>query len=378
MKISYVSTFDPADVSYWSGLGHNMAKMLEGENADMEYVSNVSSKLRYPLKVKGLLYRNVLRKEFDINREPMLARQYAKEIQQRLSSNTDVIFSPSTIPVSLLETKKPKVIYTDATFAAMLGFYESFSNYCKETIKHGNYLEQMALDSSQLIIYSSDWAAKSAAEHYKINPDKIKVVPFGANMPCDRNLDDIKTIVTSRSTDTLHLLFLAVDWQRKGGDLALNIVRRLNEAGVKTKLHVVGVRTLPFERVPDCIVNHGYISKGTKEGINKLERLFRESHFLLLPSVADCTPIVYSEANSFGLACITTNVGGIPTIVRDDVNGKVFSLSEPSGEWAAYIASIFSNKKAYESLCLSSFAEYENRLNWKTAGRTIMGYMKEL
>lgn len=378
MKISYVTTFDPTDVHYWSGLGYNIAKMLEGEGADVDYVSNVQSKLKYPLKIKGLLYRKLLGKEFDINREPILARHYASMIQKRLPADSDIVFSPSSIPVSLLETKKPKVIYTDATFAGMLGFYDSFSNYCAETIEHGNFLEQAALDSSQLLIYSSDWAAKTAIDHYNINPNKIKVVPFGANIVCSRDLSDIKIIVAERSIDTLHLLFLAVDWKRKGGDLAVCVAQALNDSGIKTKLHIVGIRELPFKQVPDFIVNHGYISKSTQEGIDTIERLLKESHFLILPSVADCTPVVYSEANSFGLPCITTNVGGIPTIIKEDVNGKLFSLDADAKEWAAYISNTFTDKTSYTNLCLSSFAEYENRLNWKVAGKTIMGLMKEL
>jgi len=378
MKISYVTTFDPTDIHYWSGLGYNIAKMLEGEQADIDYVSNVESKLKYPLKVKGLLYRKFLGKEFDINREPILAKHYASMIQKRMAADSDIVFSPSTIPLSLLETKKPKVIYTDATFAGMLGFYDSFSNYCKETIEHGNQLEQAALDSSQLIIYSSDWAAQTAVDHYKVNPKKIKVVPFGANISCDRTINDIRTIVSQRSSDTLDLLFLAVDWKRKGGDLAVRIAQALNDAGIKTKLHVVGIREFPFKQIPDFIVDHGYISKSTPEGIAKLEGLFKQCHFLVLPSVADCTPVVYSEANSFGLPCITTNVGGIPTIIQNDVNGKVFPLTADAKEWSAYIANVFADKTVYTDLCFTSFAEYQNRLNWKVAGKTIMGLMKEL
>lgn len=352
--------------------------MLENQNVDIDYIGNLQTQLNFILKLKRRAYRKFSKKMFDISREPFIAKQYAEQVQMKLNSNTDIVFSPGSIPIALLKTKKPKVFYTDATFAGMLGFYDSFSNLCSETIKHGNYLEKRALETSKLVIYSSDWAAKTAIDNYHINPDKIKVVPFGANIDCKRNLNDIKDIINSRSIKTLNLLFIGVDWIRKGGDLAVNITKKLNDLGIKTTLHIVGIEKLPFENTPDYIVNHGYISKSSQEGISKIEQLFINSHFLLLPSVADCTPVVYSEANSFGLPCISTNVGGIPTIIRNDINGKIFSLKSDIAEWSNYISNIFTDKSKYNALCLSSFGEYENRLNWNVAGKTIMNLMKDI
>lgn len=378
MKISYVTTYDALDIHNWSGLGYSIAKMLENQNADIDYIGNLQTQLNLSLKLKQRAYRRFSKKKFDISREPFIAKQYAKQVQMKLNSTSDIVFSPGSIPIALLETKKPKVFYTDATFAGMLGFYDSFSNLCSETIKHGNYLEKVALETSDLIIYSSDWAAKTAIDNYSIDPNKIKVVPFGANMICKRNLNDIKEIINNRSSDTLNLLFMGVDWIRKGGDFAVNITKELNNLGIKTILHIVGIKKLPFENIPNFIVNHGYISKNSKEGVNKIEQLFINSHFLVLPSLADCTPIVYPEANSYALPCISTNVGGIPTIIRDDINGKMFSLKSDITEWSNYILNLFADKAKYKALCMSSFGEYENRLNWNVAGKTIMNLMKEL
>jgi glycosyltransferase involved in cell wall biosynthesis len=277
-----------------------------------------------------------------------------------------------------LKTKKPKVFYTDATFAGMLGFYDSFSNLCGETIKHGNYLEQKALESSNLAIYSSEWAAKTAIDNYYVNPNKIKVVPFGANIDCNRKIDDIKNIIDNRSANNLNLLFLGVDWYRKGGDFAVKISKELNNLGLKTTLHIAGIRKLPFDNLPDYIVNHGFISKSSEEGKNKINDLFSKSHFLLVPSIAEAYGLVFCEANSFGLPSLSTNVGGIPTIIKDDINGKKFSINSDVSEWCNYISNSFIDKEKYNSMCMSSFGEYENRLNWSVAGKTIIKLLNEI
>jgi glycosyltransferase involved in cell wall biosynthesis len=378
MKISYVTTYDALDIHNWSGLGYSIGKMLVDQNAEIDYIGNLQTQVNLTLKLKRRAYQLFSKKGFDISREPIIAKQYAKQVQMRLNTNSDVVFSPGSIPIALLESKKPKVFYTDATFAGMLGFYDSFSNLCSETIKHGNYLEKVALETSNLIIYSSDWAAKTAIDNYSIEPNKIKVVPFGANIVSKRSLNDIKDIINNRSSQTLNLLFIGVDWIRKGGDLAVNITKELNNLGIRTILHVVGINKLPCENVPNFIVNHGFISKNSKEGIEKIEQLFINSHFLILPTLADCTPVVYSEANSYALPCISTNVGGIPTIIKDDINGKMLSLQSGIKEWSNYISNSFADKEKYKELCMTSFEEYENRLNWNVAGKTIMNLMKEL
>jgi glycosyltransferase involved in cell wall biosynthesis len=378
MKISYVTTYDALNIHNWSGTGYHIAKALENQNADIEYIGNLKIMNNSILKLKKIFYNKIFRKDFDIFREPFIAKRFAEQIQSRLNQNTDIIFSPGSIPIALLESRKSKVFYTDATFAGMIGYYSEFSNLSSETIKHGNYLEQIALETSKLIIYSSDWAARTAIDNYKVDPNKIKVVPFGANIECDRNFQDIKNIILSRSTDVCNLLFMGVDWIRKGGDMALQITEELNKSNLKTKLHIVGLDTIPIEHLPEYAINYGFINKSTQEGKAKINELFLKSHFLILPTNAEAYGLVFCEANSFGLPNISTNVGGIPTIIKDNINGKTFSLESDVSEWTNYILNTFRDKKKYTDLCLSSFGEFQNRLNWNVAGKTIMNLLKEL
>lgn len=102
------------------------------------------------------------------------------------TANVDVVFSPGTIPIAHLKTNYPIVFWADATFAGMIDFYPSFSNLCSRSIRDGNRMEQAALSKCSLAIYSSEWAAKTALDNYDVNPQKVKVVPFGANISCDR------------------------------------------------------------------------------------------------------------------------------------------------------------------------------------------------
>jgi glycosyltransferase involved in cell wall biosynthesis len=169
-----------------------------------------------------------------------------------------------------------------------------------------------------------------------------------------------------------------VDWIRKGGELAVKVAADLNRRGIKTRLHVVGIRNHNLKKLPDFVINHGFISKSTEAGKAKLNQLFTESHFLIVPSKAEAFGIVFCEAASFGLPSLATDVGGISTPVVNDISGRTFSLQSDEKEYADYILSKFLNFKEYENLACSSFNEYETRLNWGVAGKSIMNLLKTL
>jgi glycosyltransferase involved in cell wall biosynthesis len=379
MNLSYVTTYDASDVQSWSGIGFYMAQSLQSETVNIELVGALEEKKSYPLKLKQCIYQRLTQKKYLLERDPAILKHYATQVSQKLKrSRSDIIFSPGTLPIAHLKHEKPIVFWTDATFGGMLNFYPEFSHLCQKTQQHGNQMEQQALDNCQLAIYSSEWAAQSAIDLYGAEPSKVKVVPFGANLECDRTLDDIERALTLKPTNICKLLFIGVHWERKGGQVALEVARALNQAGLKTELTVVGCQPVEPEALPDFVNVIEFISKHTPAGRQQINQLFSESHFLILPSVADCTPIVFSEANSFGLPCLSTNVGGITTIIQDHVNGKTFSKTAPIEDYCTYLSDLFLNYAAYRELSLSSFHQYQSRLNWRVAGQAVTKLMNEL
>ena len=107
-----------------------------------------------------------------------------------------------------------------------------------------------------------------------------------------------------------------------------------------------------------------------------MSRLMSDSHFLLLPSRAETFGVVVCEAGAFGVPAITSNVGGLPSVVNDDVNGKTFSFADGIKEAAAFIADLMTDYGRYQELALSSYGEYQARLNWRVVGRQLRQHIK--
>jgi len=376
MKIAYVTTYDSTNIHAWSGLGNYILRTLQSCGLPTESIGNLRDKKELFLKIKKVLYARMLSKKYLRDREPTVLKDYAVQVGGYLASiQYDIVFSPGTIPIAHLQTEKPIIFWTDATFAGMVDFYPEFSNLCAETIRDGNRMEQLALSKCHLAIYSSEWAANTAIQNYDVDPTKVKVVPFGANVNCNRNLEDIQLIVKTKNFDTCKLLFVGVDWHRKGGNVALSVADLLNQRGIKTELHIVGCS--PAVELPGFVKVHGFISKNTEEGRRSLDKLMTESHFLILPSKAECYGVVLAEASSFGLPSLATKVGGIPTAIRDGKNGQTFPLDGSPKQYCDYIDRYMSTKQEYEELALSSFREYSERLNWLSSGKKVYDLMQE-
>ena len=376
MKIAYVTPYDPMNIESWSGSSYHMLMALRNNGFQTEAIRNLKDSHRTLTRAKKFLYANVLSKTYLRDRHTATLRSYAAQVETALAPLAcDVVFSPGTVPLAYLCTDKPMVFWTDATFAGMIDFYPTFSNLCDETLRNGNAMEQEALSRCRLAIYSSEWAADSAIQNYDVDPKKVRVVPFGANVECARGLDDIREIIAEKNTDICRLLFVGVDWYRKGGDIALEVARRLNRDGLQTELHVVGCQ--PPSPLPDFVKLHGFLSKRSETDGKKLDKLFSESHFLIVPSRAECAAVVFAEASSFGLPSLGTDVGGIPTVIREDRNGRTFPLKADPQNYCDYIVKVLSRKEDYESLAMSSFREYSERLNWSAAGKKVRELIHE-
>ena len=371
MKVAYAATYNALNVNKWSGSGYYIGKSLANQKIDLVCLRPLKAKFKYFFKGEQLLYKYLFNKIYYRDRNVIVLKDYAHQLKKQLEGiDVDLLFCPSSLPIAYFDWNKPIVFWTDLTFHRGLT-YSGLEKLSNRYIDAGHRMEKNALERCTLAIYCSEWAAKSAIEYYQTPPHKVKVVPFGANLETDFNLKEIKELISSRSRSVCNLLFLGVEWQRKGGPRALQVTEELNKRGLRTFLHVVGGDPESND-LPEFVKIYGFISKKTLEGRMRLEQLFSQSHFLIMLSEAEAYGVVLCEANAFGVPCIASDVGGIPTIIRDEVNGKLFSLIDDDiDEICDLIFNKFNDFDSYTELAKSSFNEYEVRLNWKASGAKV-------
>lgn len=379
LRIAYTTTFDAKDVLNWSGTPFYMSKGFQDHHIDVHRIGPLARKLPRFFKVKQIFKKYTSGQRDSPRFNIYAAKNYSQQVADQLNFlSVDVIVSPLVNPIAFLESKKPIVLWTDALYAALIGFYSPFSQHSKNSVAQGNIVTRECLSRCKLAIFSSDWAANSAIELYGTQREKVKVVPFGANIDSSPNWEEIKQIVAKRNKNKIKLLFLAKSWERKGGDIVLAVAKALHQSGHAIELNIVGYSPPNLNSIPSYINCLGFISKNTAEGKLKIQQLLMDTHFLFVPSRAEAYGIVFCEANAFAVPCLTTYVGGIGTVVKDNLNGKTFGLDTPIDTYCDYIVNVTQQPKAYEQLALSSFHEYQSRLNWKVATANVKHMIEQL
>ncbi|MDX1901526.1 MAG: glycosyltransferase family 4 protein [Gammaproteobacteria bacterium] len=377
MHLTYTTTASAKDIMNWSGTPYHMSRAFAAGGDTIHYVGNLKRELPFGFKLKQFIKKCSDQREsprFNIYAAQHYSEQVAKQLQQH---KTDAVISPLINPIAYLECKQPIILWTDALYASLLGFYPAFARHSANSVRAGNTLSEECLKRCRLAIFSSEWAARTAIEIYGAPHEKIKVVPYGANIESVYTFPDIQKIVSLRQRDCVKLLFIGKHWDRKGGDIVFRVAKALHAAGQKVEVHFVGCHPPKEIEIPSYIICHGFIPKRTPEGLEKITTLFRESHFLFLPSRAEACAIVFAEANAFALPVLTSYVGGITTAIKNNINGMTFSLDAPEKIYCDYIIDLMQNYSRYEALALSSFDQYQTRLNWRTATDHVRKLIRE-
>jgi glycosyltransferase involved in cell wall biosynthesis len=358
----------------WPGLGgasYYLMSELQQLPLSIEFVGPLDESRPWLAPLKSAIYDRLLGRRYHAWAEPSVLRNYARQASRRLATlEADVVFCPANaLPIAYLDCAQPLVLWTDAPFSALIDYYEYLSNLSRHTRAALLSMEAAALQRCARVLYSSEWGAEAAIRDYGLDPVKVEVVPWGANLDVAPAATDVERMIAARPPRPCRLLFVGMWWWRKGGDKALDVARQLNAAGFPTEFTVVGCEATDDEPLPEFVRSLGFLDKSTREGAEAMRRAFAESHFLILPSRADCTPLVIAEANAFGVPSLVSDAGGMATLVRDGRNGWTFPRDASAADYCDRITRAMRDPESYGQLARSAFHEYESRLNWKVAAR---------
>ncbi len=377
MHVAFVSPFDAIDARAWSGIPLRMHRALAA------HVTRVS--VVPPLSLGPGFSRATLRAATARLRGQAHNRYHTADVADAYAEQTakaiarlrpDAVLSPSSLPFARLEADVPVAFWTDLTFEAAMFLYDGYAALPDASIAEALRLDAAAIHRSHAF-YASAYAARSAVAYSGGDPVRVRVVPFGANLDSVPTEADVRGAIDARPTDVCNLLFLGVDWYRKGGDVAVQVADALNAAGVPTTLTVVGCtpvldRPRPYVRTP------GFLSKSTPDGRAAFERIVAASHLLVMPVRAEAFGCVFGEASAFGVPSVVTTSGGSGSAVADGENGFVFGPRTSAAEIAARVAALVRDPAAYRALARSSRAVFDERLNWASATAVVAARLAEV
>ena len=378
MKIAFLTSRHPEKKDSWSGITYFMAQALEKHCGEISYIGSVYIPPMEELmgRIVNKCTRLLFKKYYNYFLSILMSKRYAQIAAQQLAGQQfDVIVAPmGWAELAFLKTDIPTIFVGDSTLRLLSNTYPACSNLVDVSYREMDTIEQRVTRQAKALIYSSSWAAQSAIDDYHVDPAKVHVVPMGANF--DNTLAK-EVILQKRKSSSCKLLFVGVDWQRKGGEIAFETLLALEKMGIMAELIICGC-TPPKQFVHERMQVIPFLDKHDPEQHKRLVQLYQEANFFLLPTRYDCFGIVFCEANAYGVPAITTQTGGVPEVVRDGENGFVLPLAARGDEYAQVIASAYQDDERYTRLVHSSRAAYEERLNWDAWGMTMKTILSEM
>lgn len=242
----------------------------------------------------------------------LLSRARGAERYEALFFHTQVTALLST---SLMR-RVPTVVSLDATprnydvVGAAYGHAES-SGLAEEVKRR---LNMRPLRAARAIVTWCDWARRSLIDDYGVNKERITVIAPGVNL-------DLWPHPTPKdSAGPTRVLFVGADFARKGGEDLLQAF-----VGLEDCCELNLVTKAPVEERPGVHVYRDVAPNSTG-----LKNLYATADLFVLPTRADCFPLVIQEAMAAGLPVISTDVGAIGEAVRHGETGLLVPPRDPA------------------------------------------------
>ncbi|MFH1502686.1 MAG: glycosyltransferase family 4 protein [Candidatus Eisenbacteria bacterium] len=376
LRVAFLTSTDPLDRGSWSGTPYHMFRALESRGCEVTAIGPLRTPVRNWLRVYGKLRGAVRPGKYIHGHSAVFARSCARAAGARMAGRTfDAAVAPAASAViAYLKTDVPIVYVSDATFALLEGYYPDFSDLCAASSRDGHALEALAIANAAAVSYPSAWAARSAERDYGAPGGKLHVMPFGVNF---ENVPGREEVLSRPRSERIELLLVGKQWERKGGDTAVETLLELERMGVDAALTVCGCAPPPGTRHPRLRVVP-FLDKNDPHERAELVRLYSTADVLILPTRSECLGMVVAEANAFGLPAFVSATGGLPEVVRDGVNGYALPVEARGGEYARLLRDVWSGGERIRALSEASRNEYETRLNWDSWAGSMCGLFSEL
>ncbi|MBY6037099.1 glycosyltransferase family 4 protein [Fictibacillus nanhaiensis] len=194
-------------------------------------------------------------------------------------------------------------------------FYSSLSTGRKK------YCHFILNKIDRLIVLSEEWKKYFANI---VDSERILVLYNGVHT--------VQHLTDDRNNDPFIVLFLGRLGKRKGTYDLLDAIKILKEKEVPFKFWLAGDGEI--DEIKDIVKKEkleGYVEiLGWINGSQKTD-LLQKSDVLVLPSYNEGLPMAILEAMDYGMAVISTPVGGIPEVIKEGVNGYLVDPGDVKG-----------------------------------------------
>lgn len=361
MRLGLLTEFEPAPAPGWPTTVARMSEALRAQGAELQLFhphAATPTGRRWLPRMRG-------RRAPGLAQEESIAAA-AREADRHAHDCDFMLNVMGSRVIEGMQANAPFVHISDATWRLLRQEYPEQRN----ADPAWEQTERDVMRRASLLVFSSEWARRSAIDDYGCSPVDCHVIPLGANFLPDA--DRLGIAAPIRAEHECELLFVGRQWQRKRGDFALEVLRQLIDNGVDARLTLVGEAAPIPDDLTQRVDRLGWLEVQHREDAASYHEALERAHFLLLPSLADCTPIACAEASAFAVPTLASRVGGLEAMVLQDRNGRLFDRAAMPSRYVDAIRQLLSDPKQYADLRASSRRSFELRLCWEAWARDLL------
>ncbi len=252
----------------------------------------------------------------------------------------------------------PHFVYTDHAHLANLGY----PGFDRSSLRSARYLRTEAemYASAAMIFTRSEHVRDMIVHGYRRPPDQVAVVGVGPNA-------DTSVMADHEGWYGGRILFVGVDWERKGGPDLVAAFRRLRVTHPTARLDIVGCS--PQGVTGDGIVVHG------RRSLDEVGSLMAQCDVFCLPTVAEPFGVAFIEAMHAGLPVVGTDLGAIPDFTRP---GETGALVRPHDVDALHdvLTDLVADPDRTQRLGANARAVARSRYDWPVVMSTIRSHIE--
>jgi starch synthase len=213
--------------------------------------------------------------------------------------------------------------YHDGNLAEAVRSPHFYAKVGRSKVDKALAFEREVYQGLNRIFVMSHYLKRSFVADFGVSPDKVTVVGAGMNLPTIPSEPPVRTWQPK-------ILFIGVDFERKGGQDLLAAFASVRKALPAAELHIVGPSKIDIPAgLSAGVVCHGFLTKSKPEDQARLESLFAQCSLFALPSRYEPFGIAPLEAMAHGMPCVLTDRWAFPDMVQPGVNGELVPCEAP-------------------------------------------------
>jgi glycosyltransferase involved in cell wall biosynthesis len=248
----------------------------------------------------------------------------------------------------------PHFVYTDSTVLANQ-YYPEID--IKKVLKSKAWMKKerlIYLNATYNFTFSTN-QKKSIIEQYSINENKVECVYAGSNINCNESDH------TYKKYDTKNILFVGVNWERKGGDILFRSFLKLYDKMPEVSLTIVGCS-------PD--IKHPNVEIAGRITLEEVEKFYKKASVFCMPTKQEPFGIVFVEAMQRKIPVVASNIGALPDMIKNNYNGFIHEWNDVDGISESLVA-LLSDPEKCKLFGERSYKLVQEKFNWDNTGAEI-------